>query len=367
MKVPFFDYPQHFLSEKQAFENLFSDVMSRGSFIMQDELRQFETDLASFLGCRHAIGVADGTAALTMSLLASGIKPGDEVIISSHTFIATAAAIHHVGAIPVVCDCDPRGMIDVRKINELITHKTSAIMPTQLNGTTCDMKELTDLCNSSNLVIVEDSCQALGASYLSQKAGTFGLAGSFSFFPAKTLGCFGDGGAVITNSDNVAEQILLLRNHGRDSTGNVSCFGYNGRLDNIQAAFLSQKLKSYPDAINRRREIASMYIDGLNSISEIALPEDPRSNKLRFDIYQNFEIQVPDNRLFQDYLAANGVGTLIQWSGRLMHQFSELGLRSNAQYAEEFSKRYIMLPMNHYMSLQDVNHVISVVVSFFSK
>ena len=367
MKVPFFDYPQHFLSDKQAYERIFAEVMSRGSFIMQEELRQFEADLSSFLGVRHAIGVADGTVALTMSLLSSGIQPGDEVIISSHTFIATAASIHHIGAVPVVCDCDTRGMIDVSKISELVTKKTRAIMPTQLNGTTCDMDELSDLCSSNDLCIVEDSCQALGASYSNQKAGTFGLAGSFSFFPAKTLGCFGDGGAVITNSDEVAEKILLLRNHGRDAFGNVKCFGYNGRLDNIQAAFLSYKLQSYPSAIHRRREIAATYIDAFSSIPDIVLPADPRNDKLRFDIFQNFEIQVPDNIEFQSYLAKEGVGTLIQWNGRLIHQFSELRLRSNAKFADGFSRRYIMLPMNHYISDQAVSKVVSSVISYFSK
>lgn len=367
MTVPFFDYPRHFLSDKAAFEQIFIDVMSRGSFIMQDELLQFESALKEYIGCKHAIGVADGTAALTMSLIASGVKAGDEVIISTHTFIATAAAINHVGAVPVLCDCDSRGMIDVTKISSLITDKTKAVMPTQLNGTTCDMYELVEICKQNELIIVEDSCQALGATYCSQKAGTFGPAGSFSFFPAKTLGCFGDGGAVVTDSDEIAEKVVLLRNHGRDHSGTVHCFGYNGRLDNIQAAFLLHKLQSYEASIARRREVAAMYIDSLAHVPELVLPDHPSETSLRFDIFQNFEIQVPDNLVFKRYLAEHGVGTLIQWNGKLVHQFPTLDLRSDVPYAEDFSHRYIMLPMNQYLTNLEVDQVISTVLGFFQQ
>ena len=236
--VPFFNYPALFAERGDEYVDTLREVMARGAYIMQKDLIQFEEELADFLGAKHVIGVADGTVALTLSLKASGIGAGDEVIVSSHTFVATAAAVHHVGAIPVICDCLPDSMMDPASAASMVSEKTRAIMPTQLNGRTSDMNAIGAIAKKHGLKIVEDSCQALGASFGGTKAGLFGLAGSYSFFPAKTLGCFGDGGAIVTNSDDAAAAIRQMRDHGRGADGKVRAFGHNGRLDNIQAAIL---------------------------------------------------------------------------------------------------------------------------------
>ena len=204
--IPFFNYPALFEQRKDEYLNIVQDVLSRGAYIMQQDLINFENDLAKYLGVKHAIGVADGTMALLISLMAAGIGEGDEVIVPSHTFVASAAAIHHSGAKPVLADCQEDHLIDPNSISKLITSKTKAIMPVQLNGRVADMDAINKIATDHNLIIIEDSCQALGARYKGQFAGTFGLTGTFSFFPAKTLGCFGDGGAVVTNNDKVAEK-----------------------------------------------------------------------------------------------------------------------------------------------------------------
>lgn len=341
------------------------DVLARGAYIMQKDLAEFETNLARYLGCKHVIGVADGTVALTLSLKAAGIGAGDEVIVSSHTFIATAAAVHHVGATPVIADCLPDSTIDPTSVRRLVTSKTAGLMPTQLNGRTCDMDALAEIAAEFDLKIVEDSCQALGASYKGQKAGLFGVAGSYSFFPAKTLGSFGDGGAVVTNSDEVAAFIRLMRDHGRGPDGKVVQFGHNGRLDNMQAAILNLKLKTYDEAIARRREIASYYQERLAGLNQLLLPPAPDADPQRFDIFQNYEIQAKDREALREFLSSNGVGTIIQWGGWMLHQFDDLGLVSDAPYAEEMSHCNMMLPMHHMLTTEDISYVCDTIVRFY--
>lgn len=365
--VPFFNYPALFSEHKEKYLDTFSNVLSRGAYIMQSELEEFEEKLAKYLGCRHTIGVADGTAALEMSLIVSGVRPGDEVIVSSHTFVATAAAVHSIGGIPVIADCQADSMIDCDSVVKMISSKTKAIMPTQLNGRTCDMHQLRKIASDHNLIIVEDSCQAMGATYDNTPAGLFGIAGSYSFYPAKTLGCFGDGGAISTNSDEAAEHIRLLRDHGRGPDGKVRAFGRNGRLDNIQAAILSVKLDHYDDALSRRREIADMYQDALSNIDGLILPPPPNSDALRFDIFQNYEIQSEHRDELREYLSQQGIGTILQWGGWMLHQFDDLGLRADAPYASKMVKRYMMLPMHHMLSNEDVEYVCDKVAEFHRK
>jgi dTDP-4-amino-4,6-dideoxygalactose transaminase len=328
-------------------------------------LADFEAALGEYLGVKHAIGVADGTVALKMALTLAGIGYGDEVIVPSHTFIATASAVHQVGGTPVLCDCLPDSMIDIESARQVVTDKTRAIMPVQLNGRTCDMDAVEAFAAEHGLKIVEDSCQAMGAKYRGRQAGTFGVAGSFSFFPAKTLGCFGDGGALIVDDDDLAEQARELRDHGRGKDGKVHRFGINGRLDNIQAAILHVKLKRYDESIARRRAIARIYDDRLAGIETLLLPPGPDADNLRFDIFQNYEIQADNRDALREHLAGAGVGTIMQWGGHMIHQFEDLGLKAHAPYAEEFSKRYMMLPMHPMLSDDDVHYVCDQVAAFY--
>ncbi|MDA9282326.1 DegT/DnrJ/EryC1/StrS family aminotransferase [Pseudomonadales bacterium] len=364
-QIPFFNYKGLFAEHADEFSQTFNDVCARGAFIMQSDLDDFEKNLAKFLGCKYVIGVADGTAALVFALKASGVKAGDEVIVSSHTFVATAAAVKHVGADPVICDCLADSTMCPESAAKMITNKTSAIMPTQLNGRTADMDKLCEIAEKHNLAIVEDSCQALGAKFGGVNAGLFGMVGSYSFYPSKTLGCFGDGGAIATNDEDARNLILELRDHGRGHDGKVKQWGHNGRLDNLQAAILNVKLKYYPSMIERRRDIAARYWNNLGELTELTLPPGPLEAGKHYDIYQNFEIRATRRDELRTYLADAGIGTILQWSGWMMHHFEELKLRNDAPRCEDLSQQFMMLPMNHLLKDDEVDYICESIVRFY--
>lgn len=365
--IPFFNYTALFAAEESELMPIIHDVLRRGAYIMQKDLLQFESNLARYLGVKHVIGVADGTVALMMGLRAAGIGPGDEVIVPSHTFVASAAAIHHVGATPVLADCGPDHLIDAASVARKISGKTRAIMPVQLNGRTANMDGIVALALEHDLKIVEDSAQALGSRFKGRFAGTFGVAGTCSFYPSKTLGCFGDGGAVFTNDDDTADFIRLLRDHGRSHSGDVVVWGYNSRLDNLQAAVLDFKLARYDQAIARRRHLAAIYQARLGDVAELVLPPGPDSDPDHFDIFQNYEIETERREELRAYLDEQGIKTIIQWGGKTIHQFPKLGLNSDLPRTEEMTKRFLLLPLNTSLSDDDVEYICATIRTFHGK
>jgi dTDP-4-amino-4,6-dideoxygalactose transaminase len=363
--VPFFNYPHVFTSHEEAFMSIFQDVGRRGAFIMQKDLDDFEEHLAAFAGARYALGFSNATDGLHLALRASGIGSGDEVIFCSHTMVATAAAIHFAGAVPVPVECGPDHLMDPDSVAAAVTSRTSAIMPTQLNGRTCDMDALQAIADNYDLLIVEDAAQALGSRYKDRQAGTFGVASAISFYPAKNLGCLGDGGAVLTNDDEVYQNLVLLRDHGRDEEGDVVMWGLNTRLDNLQAAILDYKLARYDKEVGRRREIASLYQERLGDIDDLVLPPAPNSDPDHFDVFQNYEIEAEQRDELRTYLKENGVGTLIQWGGKAVHQFEKLGFDVSLPYTERMFTRCLMLPLNRSLSDADVEYVCDVIRRFY--
>jgi dTDP-4-amino-4,6-dideoxygalactose transaminase len=366
-KIPFFNYPALYKRDESGLLGVLTDVLERGAFILQRDLDAFEAALAEFLGVRHVFGVADGTNAMILGLRAAGLKPGDEVILPSHTYIATAASVHFAGGKPVLADMLPDHMIDPASVEKLVTPRTRAIMPVQVNGRTADMDALRKIADAHGLLIFEDAAQALGSMYKGRCAGTFGAFGTFSFYPAKVLGCFGDGGAVVTDDDAVAEQIALLRDHGRNAEGDVVAWGTNSRLDNMQAAVLLHKLRSYPAEMERRREIAHMYETELGGIEDIALPPGPDADPDHYDIYQNYEIESGRRDALRQHLADNGIGTLIQWSGTPVHKMRKLGFTDTLPATEAFFERCFMLPMHTALSDADVMRICATIQGFYSK
>lgn len=364
--IPFFDYQNTFANNTDEFVEIFKDVMQRGAFIMQDDLEKFESDLAEYLDVKHAIGIANCTDALEMALKTAGICEGDEVIFPSHTMVATPSAIKYVGAIPVPVDCGEDHLIDPVSIKNVITEKTKAIMPVQLNGRTADMDQISAIAKKHNLLIIEDSAQALGSKFKQQYAGTFGLAGTFSFYPAKILGCMGDGGALVTNDDEIAQKIKLLRDHGRADSGEVVMWGRNSRLDNMQAAFLNYQFKNYDKIINRRRSIAGMYDNRMSDIEEIKLPPPPNGDTDHFDVYQNYEIEAENRDELKQYLSENGIGTLIQWGGKAVHQYEALGFNVKLPKTEKLFSNCLMIPMNMTISDGDVEYISQKIREFYT-
>lgn len=365
--VPFFNYKALFAEHETAFTDIFQDVGHRGAYIMQSDLRDFEQRLAKYSGARHAVGVANATDGLQMLLMAGGLQAGDEVIFCSHTMVATASAIHFAGGIPVPVDAGADHLIDCSAVEAAITDKTTAIVVTQLNGRCANMFDLMSLAERHGLRVYEDSAQALGAKFDGKMAGTFDMGGCISFYPAKILGCFGDGGAVLCNDDAVYEQLLLLRDHGRAEDGDVKLWGFNSRLDNLQAAILNYMFDEYETIIQRRRQIASLYHDALGQVAELSLPPAPTESGPHFDVFQNFEIEADRRDELIAYLKEHGVGTLQQWGGKAVHQFPHLGFTQSLSYTDELMARMVMIPLNMSMSDDDVNYVCEKILAFYNE
>src|SRR5690554_1400768 len=243
----------------------FDDFLNNGWYILGDEVSRFEQEFASFHNAKHTIGVANGLDALTLSLKSMNFKPGSEVIVPSNTFIATILSILNSNLIPVLVEPDVKTYnIDPDKIQEAITRKTVALMVVHLYGQCCEMDKIMEIVKENNLFLVEDCAQAHGAKYKGKLAGTFGNLGAFSFYPTKNLGAFGDGGAILTESNDLTEKIKKLRNYGSEIKYHNKIIGYNSRLDELQAAFLRIKLPHLNDMNTYKRKLADIYINNLN-------------------------------------------------------------------------------------------------------
>jgi len=366
--VPFFDYPYLFSSEESELTAIFREVGSRGAFVLQEDLVRFERNLANYLGVKYALGVGNATDGLLMALRAAGIGSGDEVIFCSHTMVATAAAIHFAGATPIPVECGGDHLIDPEAVEMAVTPRTRAILPTQLNGRTADMQALEAIAERHRLVIIEDAAQALGSRFQGRAAGSFGLASAISFFPAKTLGCLGDGGAILTNSGDVYERVTQLRDHGRGSDGEIVSWGLNSRLDNLQAAILDFRLASYDTAVVRRRELAGLYRDGLQAIPELKLPPGPDyrgHDPDHFDVFQNYEIEAEYRDELRAFLKARQIGSALPWGGKAVHQWLRLGFTARLPFTERLFQRVLLLPLNLSLTYHDVHHICNTIAEFY--
>lgn len=366
-KVPFFNYPYLFKSRQEKFTEIFTDVCSRGAYILQRDCEEFEQNLATFAGTQYAVGMANGTDAIWISLMAAGLQKGDEVIFASHTYIATASAIVFAGGVPIPADCGPDHMIDPEDVRRKITPKTKFILPTQVNGRCCDMGALQAIAQEYKLGILEDAAQGLGAKFKGQGVGTFDLGGTISFYPAKNLGSFGDAGGFVTNNKEMYEKVKLLRDHGRNEDGVFVMWGFNSRLDNLQAAILNYKISYYQEEITRRREIASLYQSLLADVPQLFLPPAPDADVRYFDVYQNYELEAENRDELKKFLAENGVGTLIQWSGQPVHGITSLGFSgTGCPHTDHVFERCLMIPMNTSLSNEDVAYVATVIKKFYA-
>ncbi len=364
-KVRFVNYPRQYEDLKLELNAAFQEVMSGGDFIMRRHLDEFEHAIAQHCGVKHAIGVNTGTDALYLCASAIGLKPGDEAITVAHTFVATVGAIATRGATPVLVDVRDDFNIDVDQIERHITLKTKAIFPVHLNGHMCDMDKIMQIANKHNVIVIEDAAQALGAEYKGKKSTSFGLAGIFSFYPAKMLGTAGDGGMVCTNDDVFARQIKALRDNGRvDAVDKIECYGYCSRLDNLHAALLNVKFKYFPQWVERRREIARQYNAGLSGIDGLTI--HPVSEDSYYDVYQNYVIRTTKRDGLFNYLRENGVEVLISWP-KPMHKQNALNLSHfKLPNTERISNEVISLPMYPELNDAEIGIVIETIRRFFS-
>ncbi len=366
IQVRFVDPGKNYEKIKDEIDAVFVDVLSKGNLIMREELESFEKNLASFVGTKYAVGLGSGYDALLISSMAAGIGPGDEVIVPAHTFVATVSAVVNAGGTPILVDVDKDYNIDVSNIEEAVTPKTKAIIPVHLNGRMCDMETIVAIAEKHNLAIIEDACQSLGASFKDKKAGSFGLAGCWSFYPFKILGGYGEGGAITTDEPEVARRASLYRYNGEDKeTGTYHYHGASCLLDNLQAAFLDVKLRHLPDWIKRRQQIAEQYRNVLAGIEELILPhfEDNRF----VDVYQNYVIRTQNRDALFDYLKENGVEPLVHW--RIpYYSYKELNLEDRGfPETEAICREVISLPMNVEITDEEVDYVVTCIRNFFKQ
>lgn len=272
-KIPLLDLVAQYQSIKPEIDQAVQRVLDSGWFILGEEVAAFEEEIADYLGVRHGVGVASGTDALILALRALEIGEGDEVILPAYTFFATAGAVLHVGARPVLVDIDARTYcLDVDRVREAVTEKTRALIPVHLYGHPAEMDPLMQIAEEFNLKVIEDNAQAFGAEYRGKKTGGLGDVGCLSFFPSKNLGGYGDGGMVVTDSDEIADRVRMLRVHGWKTKYHPEVLGYNSRLDALQAAVLRVKLRHVDDWNQRRREIAAVYDRALAEVPNIQAP-----------------------------------------------------------------------------------------------
>ncbi len=357
--IPFLDFGAMHSELRPRLDAAYSRVIDSNWLILGRELEAFEHEFAAYCGARNCIGVGNGLDALFMTLKAMGIGPGDEVIVPSNTYIATWLAVSYAGATPVPVEPDVSTYnIDPARIEVAITSATRAIMPVHLYGQAADMDPIVELAKRYGLKVIEDAAQAHGARYKGRRVGRLGDAAGFSFYPGKNLGALGDGGAIVTNDDALAEQVRILRNYGSRVKYHNEVKGFNSRLDELQAAFLREKL-SVLDAWNERRcEVATRYREGLLNVG-LVLPHVP---DWADPVWHLFVIRHPNRDQLQAHLTMSGISTMIHYPipPHLQGAYVEMGLpRGALPIAEEIHDQVLSLPMWPQMRIKDTDQVIA--------
>lgn len=348
MQVPFLDLKTQYLSIKQEVDEAMQEVVDSCAFILGPAVTEFEQNFAKFIGVKHAVGVDSGTQAIELALRAVGLEAGDEVIAPANTFIASVLPVSRLGAKPVFVEINPKTYnIDVEKIEAAITPRTKVILPVHLYGQPVSgMEKILEIAKAHDLFVIEDTAQSHGAKYKGKNAGSFGHASAFSFYPGKNLGAYGDGGAVVTNDDEISEKVRQLRNYGQTKKYHHDQLGFNHRLDSIQAAVLNVKLK-YLDGWNAgRRKHADTYLDLLSDTKGLILPYVPSDVE---PIWHIFAIRVQKQRdELMEFLQENGISTGIHYPIPIHLQKSYQYLeyeKGDFPITEEIAEQLVSLPM----------------------
>ena len=349
---------------KAKIDQRIQDVLSHGRYVMGPELDELEERLKNYVGTRHCIGASSGTDTLLIAMMALGIGPGDEVITVPFTWISTAEMIALIGATPVFVDIDETTWnMDVSKLESAITEKTKAIMPVGIFGQTADMIGINEIASrNGNLPVIEDAAQSFGATHHGKKSGGLSTIGSTSFFPSKPLGCYGDGGGLFTNDDELAERMRHIRVHGQTERHHHPILGINGRLDTLQAAILLEKLEIFDDEILRRQKVAQAYGDGIKN-SSVTLPKVGPGNT---SVFAQYTILSSNRDVLAASLKKAGIPSVSYYAVPLHLQpvFADLGYKKGQfPITEDVASRGLSLPMNPYLSEEEVAAVCDVIVA----
>jgi dTDP-4-amino-4,6-dideoxygalactose transaminase len=366
MNIPFVDLRAQHLALKSEIDEAIARVIENSSFILGREVERFEREFAAYIGARFCVGVSSGTAALQLALIALGIGPGDEVIVPANTFFATAEAVSNVGARPVFVDADPVAYtIDVGKIEAAINARTRAIIPVHLYGQPANLDPILELGKRYGLLVIEDAAQAHGARYRGKKVGSFGVVSCFSFYPGKNLGAFGEGGAVLTDDAEIARRVAMLRDHGSERKYHHELIGYNFRMEGIQGAVLSVKLR-YLDQWNElRRAHAALYGELLQGTPLIL----PKEMSYAYHVYHLHVVQSEARDALRAALTEAGVQTGIHYPVpiHLQPAYRSLGhRRGDFPEAERQAERVLSLPIYPELTAEQIARVAEVCREFFA-
>lgn len=345
------------------FQNEFNDVLTSGWYILGNKVREFENSFASYTSTKYSIGVANGLDALILAIRSLDIPPGSEILVPSNTYIATILSIVHNGCKPVLVEPDIETYnIDPLKVEEKITDHTRAILVVHLYGKVCAMDQILQIAGKHNLYVIEDCAQAHGAMLRNKQAGSFGDINAFSFYPTKNLGALGDAGAITTNSDNLAQKAGVLRNYGSLKKYYNQDIGFNSRLDELQAAFLSIKLRSLDRINQHKRKLAKLYLDHLKEdfIKPVTHPD-------YYDVYHIFNVRHPQRDKLRDYLSNNNIITEIHYPVTPVRQKAMEGVFDNTvqtPIAEEIHNTTLSLPISYFHTEGDIFRVIEILNKF---
>ncbi len=358
------DFKKEYHFHKHAVDSAISRVLESGWYILGNESHNFEEKFAAYTGSSYCVGVANGLEAIQIVMTALGIGPGDEVITVSNSAVATALAITNTGAKAVFVDIDEYYHLDPAQLKTAITSKTKAIIPVHLFGQIANMDEILKIAKEHDLKVVEDACQAHGSALNGKKAGAFGIAGCFSFYPTKNLGTYGDGGAITTDSKELYEKCKMLRNYGQITRYKHEVKGINSRLDEIHCAILAEKLKNLDELIVKRNAIAAIYLKELENISQISLPKT-RSSSLHS--YHLFVIQAQKRDALLEFLKKNGIEAQIHYPIPIHKQncypeYNSLSIPATEKAAENI----LSLPVHPFLTEDEVHAICGAIKDFYN-
>ncbi len=365
--MKFVDLKKQYLKYKVEIDSAIQNVIENTAFINGPDVKELEKELSEFSGSKNAIGCASGTDALVIPMMALGVKPGDEIIVPAFTFIATAETVAFLGAKPVFADVDPGTFnIDPKSIESKITNKTKGIIPVSLYGQCADFDEINKIAAKYDLWVMEDGAQSFGAEYKNKKSCTITNVGTTSFFPAKPLGCFGDGGAIFTDDADLAEKMKIILNHGQEKRYHHKYIGINGRLDTVQAAVLRVKLKYFSAEITHRNKVADIYLKNLAGIVET-----PKIQPHNLSTWAQYTIRVEKREELQNFLKSKEIPTAVHYPIPLYRQeaFKKLNKSlaiEDFPLSEKLSQSVMSLPMHSFLEEKDILFVCSCIKEFYN-
>ena len=365
-KIPYVNLQEQWLEERDELLPIMDRVFASAQFVGGEELDKFEENIAKLCGTKYACALNSGTDALMLALVMSGVRKGDEVITPPNSFIASTAAIVHIGAIPVFVDVLPDQNIDPSKIENVITKKTKAIMPVHLTGRMCDMNPIMAIAKKHDLLVIEDAAQSVGSQYKGKSSGSIGDVGCFSTHPLKNLNAYGDGGFLTTNDEIIYNKSMSYRNHGMTKRNIVDHFGSVTRMDNLQASILNYRLDKLEEVTQKRRINAKSYIDGINN-KNLFIPAEKNSE---YNVYHTFVLQSKYRDELKEYLSKNEIDTAIHYPVpiHLQPAAKKLGYKvGDFPVTEKQSKEILTLPVNQYLEKIELERIISVINQFKSK